>query len=177
MTDLMASDAVSPVPTAPTHPAYAPGTLPVPFDATNLNFDPSVYNAPGSQASTSLPPTPTTGTSLGSEEAAKAAAEEDKRRRNTAASARFRVKKKQREQALEKREKDLSEKMSALQKRVGQLEQENGFLRSLVTEKNSKEDLAERYQKFRRSSEEAAPSERSPQQTRKGVGTKSLGKA
>jgi len=177
MTDLMASDAVSPVPTASTHPAYAPGTLPAPFDTPNLNFDPSVYNAPASHSSSSFPPTPTTGTALGSEEAAKAAAEEDKRRRNTAASARFRVKKKQREQALEKREKDLSEKMSALQKRVGQLEQENGFLRSLVTEKNGKEDLAERYQKFRRSSEETAASERSPQQTRKGVGTKSLGKA
>ena len=40
--------------------------------------------------------------------AAAAAAEEDKRRRNTVASARFRVKKKAREQALEAREKDLS---------------------------------------------------------------------
>lgn len=177
MTDLMASDTVSPVPTAPTHPAYAPGTLPAPFDPSSLNFDPAMYNAPGSQTSPSLPPTPTASTAPGSEEAAKAAAEEDKRRRNTAASARFRVKKKQREQALEKREKELSEKMSALQNRVGQLEQENGFLRSLVTEKNGKEDLAEKYRKFRRSSEEAAASESSPQQTRKGVGTKSLGKA
>lgn len=177
MTDLMASDAVSPMSTAPTHPAYAPGTLPAPFDASNLNFDPSIYSAPGSRTSPSLPLTPTAGTASGCEEAAKAAAEEDKRRRNTAASARFRVKKKQREQALEKRERELSEKMSALQKRVGQLEQENGFLRSLVTEKIGKEDLAEKYQKYRRSSEETAASERSPQQTRKGVGTKSLGKA
>ena len=37
------------------------------------------------------------------EEQSRSMAEDDKRRRNTAASARFRVKKKQREQALEKR--------------------------------------------------------------------------
>ncbi|KAI0156572.1 hypothetical protein GGR57DRAFT_463858 [Xylariaceae sp. FL1272] len=63
-------------------------------------------------------------------------AEEDKRRRNTAASARFRVKKKAREQALEKREKELSDKVGALESRVQSLETENKWLRELVMEKN-----------------------------------------
>ncbi|GAB7355018.1 hypothetical protein MBLNU459_g5622t1 [Dothideomycetes sp. NU459] len=66
------------------------------------------------------------------------AAEEDKRRRNTAASARFRVKKKQREQALEKTSREMSEKVSVLEARVGQLEMENKWLKGLITEKNLK---------------------------------------
>ena len=64
------------------------------------------------------------------------AAEEDKRRRNTAASARFRVKKKQREQALEKQSKEMSEKVSQLEGKVQQLEMENKWLKGLLTDKN-----------------------------------------
>lgn len=69
------------------------------------------------------------------EESSRAAAEEDKRRRNTAASARFRVKKKQREQALEKATKDMTDKVSALEGKVQQLEMENKWLKELITEK------------------------------------------
>ncbi|KAI1341779.1 hypothetical protein F5Y15DRAFT_347320 [Xylariaceae sp. FL0016] len=69
------------------------------------------------------------------EEQSRVAAEEDKRRRNTAASARFRVKKKAREQALEKREKELGDKVSALEVRIQSLETENKWLRELVMEK------------------------------------------
>lgn len=64
------------------------------------------------------------------------AAEEDKRRRNTAASARFRVKKKQREQALEQTAREMTERVHVLEARVGQLEMENKWLKGLVTEKN-----------------------------------------
>jgi len=70
------------------------------------------------------------------EEYSRVAAEEDKRRRNTAASARFRVKKKQREQALEKQTKEMSDKVSALENKVSQLEQENKWLKGLITEKS-----------------------------------------
>ncbi|PSN63845.1 hypothetical protein BS50DRAFT_647646 [Corynespora cassiicola Philippines] len=70
------------------------------------------------------------------DEAARQAAEEDKRRRNTAASARFRVKKKQREQALEKTAKEMSDRVSVLETRIQQLETENTWLKSLITEKN-----------------------------------------
>lgn len=68
---------------------------------------------------------------------ARAAAEEDKRRRNTAASARFRIKKKQREQALEKSAKEMNDKMHALDTRIQQLETENKWLKSIVLEKNA----------------------------------------
>jgi len=71
------------------------------------------------------------------DEGARVIAEEDKRRRNTAASARFRVKKKQREQALEKTAKDMSDKVNILETRIQQLETENAWLKGLITEKNS----------------------------------------
>lgn len=67
-------------------------------------------------------------------------AEEDKRRRNTAASARFRVKKKQREQALEKTAKEMTDRVQVLEARIGQLEMENQWLKGLITEKNVKVD-------------------------------------
>ena len=72
------------------------------------------------------------------EEESRMAAEEDKRRRNTAASARFRVKKKQREQALEKTAKEMTDKVQALEARVNQLEMENKWLKGLITEKSLK---------------------------------------
>ncbi|KAF1986597.1 hypothetical protein K402DRAFT_421067 [Aulographum hederae CBS 113979] len=73
------------------------------------------------------------------DEAARMAAEEDKRRRNTAASARFRVKKKQKEQQLEKTAKEMTAKVDALQVRIDELEKENTWLKALVTGKQSGE--------------------------------------
>ncbi|ORX47402.1 hypothetical protein DM01DRAFT_1410169 [Hesseltinella vesiculosa] len=63
------------------------------------------------------------------------AAEEDKRRRNTAASARFRIKKKMREQAMEQTVKEMTQKSDLLQARVDELELEVKWLRGLLTEK------------------------------------------
>lgn len=71
------------------------------------------------------------------EDHTRVAAEEDKRRRNTAASARFRIKKKQREQALEKSAKEMNDKVHALDNRIQQLETENKWLKSIVLEKNA----------------------------------------
>lgn len=83
---------------------------------------------------------------LNIEEASRVAAEEDKRRRNTAASARFRVKKKQREQALEKSAKEMTDKVTALENKISQLETENQWLKKLILEKNdgtsSKDDMS-----------------------------------
>ncbi|KXJ86658.1 hypothetical protein Micbo1qcDRAFT_168129 [Microdochium bolleyi] len=70
------------------------------------------------------------------EDQSRVAAEEDKRRRNTAASARFRVKKKAREQALEKSQKEYADKIVLLEGRISTLETENKWLRELVMEKN-----------------------------------------
>ncbi|KPM44985.1 hypothetical protein AK830_g1539 [Neonectria ditissima] len=80
------------------------------------------------------------GRSLDFEDSSRHAAEEDKRRRNTAASARFRIKKKQREQALEKSAKEMSEKVSNLESKVQQLEMENKWLKNLLVEKNEGND-------------------------------------
>ncbi|KAI9848215.1 MAG: hypothetical protein M1837_000889 [Sclerophora amabilis] len=91
------------------------------------------------------------------EDASRMAAEEDKRRRNTAASARFRVKKKQREQTLEKTAKEMSDKASQLEARIGQLEMENKWLKNLITEKNeNKDDISELWKKFSKDSNSAA---------------------
>lgn len=94
---------------------------------------------------------------LSPDEKSRLAAEEDKRRRNTAASARFRVKKKQREAALERSVKDTNEKNTKLEAKVNQLEMENKWLKDLLTEKHavqSKEEIDVAYQKFKRESEE-----------------------
>lgn len=76
-------------------------------------------------------------------------AEEDKRRRNTAASARFRIKKKQREQALEQSAKEMSDKVSNLESKVSQLETENKWLKNLLVEKNEgNEDISALWKEF-----------------------------
>ncbi|KAI8984528.1 hypothetical protein BDF20DRAFT_791582, partial [Mycotypha africana] len=59
-------------------------------------------------------------------------AEDDKRRRNTAASARFRLKKKMREQALEKQSKEMAAHVEKLESKVKELEMEAKWLRALV---------------------------------------------
>ena len=59
-------------------------------------------------------------------------ASEDKRRRNTAASARFRLKKKEREAALERKSKDLEVRVSELERECETLRRENGWLKGLV---------------------------------------------
>ncbi|KAF9527323.1 hypothetical protein CPB83DRAFT_400946 [Crepidotus variabilis] len=59
-------------------------------------------------------------------------ASEDKRRRNTAASARFRLKKKEREAALEGKAKELETKVLELERECEGLRRENGWLKGLV---------------------------------------------
>jgi hypothetical protein len=110
---------------------------------------------------------------VSTEEQSRLAAEEDKRRRNTAASARFRVKKKQREAALERTVKEVNDKNAQLQSKITQLEMENKWLKNLIVEKNgnqSKEEIAKAFQQFRRESEER---ETSDGDVKTGVGTAS----
>lgn len=59
-------------------------------------------------------------------------ASEDKRRRNTAASARFRLKKKEREAALEKKAKEMEGRVNELERECEGLRRENGWLKGLV---------------------------------------------
>ncbi|KIK69264.1 hypothetical protein GYMLUDRAFT_129382, partial [Collybiopsis luxurians FD-317 M1] len=57
---------------------------------------------------------------------------EDKRRRNTAASARFRLKKKEREIAMENKAKELEQRVNELERECEGLRRENGWLKGLV---------------------------------------------
>ena len=131
----------------PIQPAPAQG-----FDNQDAFASPSAQTAAGSKRKEdSIDPT------LSPEDKSRVAAEEDKRRRNTAASARFRVKKKQREQTLEKTVKEVQDKNSKLEAKVTHLEMENKWLKDLITEKNgitSKEEMAAAYQQYRKNSEE-----------------------
>jgi hypothetical protein len=65
------------------------------------------------------------------------AAELDKKRRNTAASARFRIKKKMKEQQMENKISSLQDMISSLENKLSHLEMENKLLRNLIIEKGS----------------------------------------
>lgn len=119
------------------------------------------------------------------DEAARLAAEEDKRRRNTAASARFRIKKKLREQALERTVKETTEKNAQLEARVSQLELENQWLKNLITEKNggdldghkNEADIAQMFKKFlaqKNERENAANKDSKPATTTTSVATSTV---
>ena len=101
------------------------------------------------------------------DENARVAAEEDKRRRNTAASARFRVKKKERERALEQSQKEAAEKVAKLEATIQQLQTENAWLKGLITEKNGGRSSTEELKMLISKREQAAGDMRTD-----GVGTK-----
>ncbi|KAF2474458.1 uncharacterized protein BDR25DRAFT_301788 [Lindgomyces ingoldianus] len=63
------------------------------------------------------------------------AADEDKRKRNQAASARFRQKKKQREQQMLEQSREMVDKTKKLESEVDNLKRENTFLKRLLVEK------------------------------------------
>ncbi|KAI5280606.1 hypothetical protein KEM54_003609, partial [Ascosphaera aggregata] len=94
----------------------------------------------------------------GVDEFSRIAQEEDRRRRNTAASARFRVKKKEREKNMERMVKEMTMKNATLESRVSQLEMENKWLKSLITEKNSwaDSDLSSLFQKFKETTQQSS---------------------
>ncbi|KAJ5529981.1 hypothetical protein N7527_003374 [Penicillium freii] len=130
-----------------------------PIQPAPINTAPKVAPAPSVSMSPSTPATGTkrknsaNSTQENAEEASRHMAEEDKRRRNTAASARFRVKKKQREAALEQTVKETTDKNDILEARVSQLELENHWLRGLIMEKNgadeqSEQDISDMFKKF-----------------------------
>lgn len=89
----------------------------------------------------SLPVQPTTATTspattVGSSPQSTSHSEGDKKKRNTAASARFRIKKKLKEQEMERTLKNLNEKVALYNAKIQKLEMENKCLKSLIIEKN-----------------------------------------
>ncbi|KAJ3567156.1 hypothetical protein NP233_g6555 [Leucocoprinus birnbaumii] len=137
----------------PLHPS-----LPFPNPLQNTPLPPPVPqpqqgNRGGRSGSTSSQPaqarapsisasSPTASTSSPTAEAEsepeQAAIAEEKRRRNTAASARFRIKKKQRTINLERSVSDLSGRAEELEKEVADLRRENGWLKEIVMLKSSR---------------------------------------
>ncbi|CAG8976416.1 hypothetical protein HYALB_00008541 [Hymenoscyphus albidus] len=159
--------------------SYPEGSaIPPPIDSNQTTYpSSSTVESPASSLTTPTPRSKRKSASISHtspsapdfEEASRFAAEEDKRRRNTAASARFRVKKKQREQALEKSAKEMNDKVAALEGRINQLETENKWLKNLITEKNdNKEDIAKLWQKFNQENN----ADRKGSERKDGVGTR-----
>ena len=122
----------SPVTFAPDELGHANGQL-TPSDVSSIS--PPNGQMGNTKYSTSIPGD-RIAAALSQEEHVRLAAEEDRRRRNTAATARFRMKKKQREQVLERTVRETTEKNASLEARVAQLEMENRWLKNLLTEKH-----------------------------------------
>jgi hypothetical protein len=135
LAQLLALHPGSHAPYAPPMPHYTPAPVPPTFTSPTATSSTDDHYAPAKRARTrkmsvtsvdspdfreeSVPPT---GLSPA----------EDKRRRNTAASARFRLKKKEREAALEGKAKELETKVAELERECEGLRRENGWLKGLV---------------------------------------------
>ncbi|KAH3673197.1 hypothetical protein WICMUC_003815 [Wickerhamomyces mucosus] len=124
-----------------------------PLLGLNLHQTSQSQQSPANQVSTSLnflsnvssPSSPSSSsTSLQRRDSLKVEltgdADLDKRRRNTAASARFRIKKKLKEQQLERSVRELNELTITLEKKIQTLEMENKLLRNLVVEKGEQKN-------------------------------------
>ncbi|KAF7338644.1 BZIP domain-containing protein [Mycena venus] len=114
-------------------PAFS--TLPAPEQSSSAAQRPSTsYDYPPAKRARSRKPSISTSAADSPEDVAATAISvaEDKRRRNTAASARFRLKKKEREAALETRAKELEGRVNELERECEGLRRENGWLKGLV---------------------------------------------
>ncbi|QRV79146.1 basic region leucine zipper protein [Ceratobasidium sp. AG-Ba] len=117
-----------------------PVPTPAPSAAQSTASTPAPEAAPPApkRARTAKTPAPATSTSSDAPSSSEPntstplTAAEDKRRRNTAASARFRLKKKEREAALDARAHALEDRVTELERECESLRRENGWLRGLV---------------------------------------------
>jgi len=107
------------------HNGFIPADIDAPFKRPRKSSV-STVDSNGDYRDASAPPTAKAGSP------ASLSPTEDKRRRNTAASARFRMKKKEREAALEGRAKELETKVNDLERECESLRRENGWLKGLV---------------------------------------------
>jgi hypothetical protein len=132
------SGAHSAFPSLPLHPApltvpsasHPPPPAPI-RHSLDESSPPAAKRARARKASVSTVDSPTA-TGAGEELPQTVSAAEDKRRRNTAASARFRLKKKEREAALESKAKELEARVNELERECEGLRRENGWLKGLV---------------------------------------------
>ncbi|KAG1715691.1 hypothetical protein ID866_1454 [Astraeus odoratus] len=118
---------------APSPPASAPAPAPTPQPAAKrARTQKNTAQADHSDVSAAQSPQDPSSPTAGESSSQTMSATEDKRRRNTAASARFRLKKKEREAALERRAKELEERVLELERECEGLRRENGWLKGLV---------------------------------------------
>ncbi|TPX38199.1 hypothetical protein SmJEL517_g00225 [Synchytrium microbalum] len=109
---------------------------------SNHHIDNSDHDNTGSPSSSSNG-TPSTKVFKSFEE--KTPDEQEKRRRNTLASARFRQKKKLKEQALERTAKDMTQRAEMMEQKIKEYEMEIKWLRSVVTERDGAKKLNDLY--------------------------------
>ena len=108
-------------------------TIPSPHSVASTPYTPSVYtNAPAATVASGA-----AGTLLSSSHSSL----EDKKKRNTAASARFRIKKKLKEQEMERKARELEEKVAALEKKLKTMEMENKCLKSIIFQQNEQKNI------------------------------------
>ncbi|KAH6917436.1 hypothetical protein BKA70DRAFT_1367872 [Coprinopsis sp. MPI-PUGE-AT-0042] len=132
--------------------AYAQQAGPSSMASSSTTFIPSQYPAsaspeaqvPGSPSETGTSTRLSRGRSRSGTnvedltEAERSNLAEEKRRRNTAASARFRIKKKQKAVNLERTVSDLTGRAEELEREVGDLRRENGWLKEIVMLKGTR---------------------------------------
>ncbi|KAL4067633.1 hypothetical protein J3A83DRAFT_3697133 [Scleroderma citrinum] len=119
-----------PPPVIPAQPLTSASASPAPSAASTSTSQPTAKRARTHKAAS---PSDTSDLSAAQDPASPGpTAAEDKRRRNTAASARFRLKKKEREAALERRAKELEDRVMELERECEGLRRENGWLKGLV---------------------------------------------
>lgn len=131
-----------PCPYPSSYGSYVPETLKLPYSVPppplSIDTDDSTIRSGQSLPST---PSPSGYSSyadgLEQSEAERIASCEDKRRRNTAASARFRIKKKQRILNLERSLSDLKGRAKDLEGEAAELRRENGWLKEIVVLKGA----------------------------------------
>ncbi|KAI5957014.1 hypothetical protein KGF57_003388 [Candida theae] len=107
-----------------------------PNSVASTPYTPSVYSS-AQTSSAFVSQSPSASNSL----ALSQSALEDKKKRNTAASARFRIKKKLKEQEMERKAKELEEKVAQLQKRLKTMEMENKCLKSIIFQQNEQKNV------------------------------------
>ncbi|CCG24926.1 Met28 bZIP domain-containing protein [Candida orthopsilosis Co 90-125] len=107
--------------------------IPSPNSVASTPYTPSVYTYASQQANFQTQPS---NAALSSQSSL-----EDKKKRNTAASARFRIKKKLKEQEMERKAKELEEKVAILEKKLKTMEMENKCLKSIIFQQNEQKNI------------------------------------
>ncbi|WLF81400.1 hypothetical protein PVL30_005197 [Lodderomyces elongisporus] len=117
-----------------------PLTTHTPAPVYNNNNSSSIYGNNSIAAATSYSTVSTPAQAPGSTSTLVSSAEQasllDKKKRNTAASARFRIKKKLKEQELHTKTKELEEKVERLQQKLRKMEVENKCLKTIIFKQN-----------------------------------------